>query len=226
MRPAGVRSPPTVVSLHGKDGDAERTFTDLDVQRHFLSTGLAVAAVDGGNYYWHARRSESTGDGSISSDTPPCDAGAMVTDDFIPLLGRLGLDTSRIGLMGWSMGGYGALLLAARLGPAKVAAVAPMSAALWLEPGLSAPSAFDDAEDWQRNDVFADRSRFAHLPLRLACGTSDPFSDADRAFVSAFPDAGPYDVSAVFDAGGHDVAYWSAHAGGQLTFLARHLREA
>lgn len=101
-----------------------------------------------------------------------------------------------------------------------------MSAALWLEPGLSAPGAFDDAEDWQRNDVFADRSRFAHLPLRLSCGTSDPFYDADRAFVSAFPDAGPYDVSAVFDAGGHDVAYWSAHAGGQLTFLARHLREA
>lgn len=100
MRPAGVRSPPTVVSLHGKDGDAERTFTDLDVQRHILSTGLAVAAVDGGNYYWHARRSESTGDDSISSDTPPCDTGAMVTDDFIPLLGRLGLDTSRIGLMG------------------------------------------------------------------------------------------------------------------------------
>ena len=88
-----------------------------------MATGLAVASIDGGNYYWHARRSESTGADNISPDTPPCDTGAMVMDDFIPLLGSIGLDRSRVGFLGWSMGGYGALLLAATMGPTKVAAV-------------------------------------------------------------------------------------------------------
>lgn len=176
------------------------------------------------NYYWHARRSESTGDGDISPDTPPCDTGAMVMDDFLPLLGRLGLETRRIGLLGWSMGGYGALLIAARLGLSRVAAVAPMSAALWQQPGLSAPGAFDDAADWQRNNVFADRSRFSHIPIRLVCGTSDPFYLADKAFVADLAESTECDVSSVFDPGSHVATYWAAHAGGQMRFLGRHLQ--
>jgi poly(3-hydroxybutyrate) depolymerase len=225
MRPRGVPNPPVVVSLHGKDGDARTTFNGLDVQRYIVSTGLAVASIDGGNYYWHARRSESTGADDISPDTPPCDTGAMVMDDFVPFLGKQGLDVSRIGLLGWSMGGYGALLLAATMGPSRVAAVAPMSAALWTEPGLSAPGAFDDAEDWARNNVFADRDRFAGLPIRLACGTSDPFYDSDQVFLSGFPTTSRYDVTGIFDPGGHDNTFWAGHAEGQMEFLARFLNQ-
>jgi enterochelin esterase-like enzyme len=210
--------------LHGKSGNAQATFSQLRLQDHIAETGLAVAAIDGGNYYWHARRSESTGDDDLSTDTPPCDTGAMVMDDFLPLLGRMGLDVSRIGLLGWSMGGYGALLLGETMGPSRVAAIAPMSAALWLEPGLSAPGAFDDAEDWQHHNVFARRPRFANIPVRLVCGTSDPFYAADRAFVSGFPRQSPYDVTGVFDSGGHDGAFWAGHGGEQLQFLADHLR--
>jgi poly(3-hydroxybutyrate) depolymerase len=223
MRPRGVPHPPVVVSLHGKDGDARSTFDSLRAQRYIVSTGLAVAAIDGGNYYWHARRSESTGDDGINSDTPPCDTGALVMDDFVPLLGRLGLDISRIGLLGWSMGGYGALLLGATLGRRRVAGIAPMSAALWTEPGLSAPGAFDDAEDWERNNVFAMRDRYADIPIRLACGESDPFYEADKVFVSGFPATPSYDVTGVYGPGGHDDTFWSGHVGGQLSFLARHL---
>jgi poly(3-hydroxybutyrate) depolymerase len=188
-RPRGVSNPPVLVSLHGKGGDAHSTFSALGAQRYVATTGLAVAAIDGGNYYWHARRSESTGDDDISPDTPPCDTGAMVRDDFLPLLARLGLDVTRLGLLGWSMGGYGALLLAAGMGPGRVRAVAPMSAALWTEPGESAPGAFDDAEDWARHNVFADRQRFRGISIRLVCGTGDPFYAADRAFVAGFPAA-------------------------------------
>lgn len=220
MRPHGDDHPPVVVSLHGKGGDADSTFTDVGLQRFIVSTGLAVASIDGGNYYWHARRSESTGDDDISPETPPCDTGAMVVDDFIPLLGRLGVDTSRLAFFGWSMGGYGALLLAADMGRDRVAAAAPMSAALWTEPGLSAPGAFDDADDWQRHNVFAERSRFAGIPLRLVCGTSDPFYSADKTFVDGFPHTPAYDITGVFAPGGHDDDFWSAHAGGQMRFLA------
>jgi S-formylglutathione hydrolase FrmB len=223
MRPRGVPHPPVVVSLHGKGGDAESTFTDLRAQRYIRSTGLAVASIDGGNYYWHARRSESTGDDDISPDTPPCDTGAMVIDDFIPLLTQLGLDTSRIGFLGWSMGGYGALLIGSTLGPDRVAGIAPMSAALWTSPGSSAPGAFDDAEDWKRHNVFARRAKFAGIPIRLACGDSDPFIAADRVFVSGFPSSQAYDVRGVFAPGGHDDDFWAGHVGGQLEFLAHHL---
>ena len=225
MRPKGVAKPPVVVSLHGKYGDAETTFSKVQLQRFIVATGLAVASIDGGNYYWHARRSESTGADNISPDTPPCDTGAMVMDDFIPLLGSIGLDTTRVGFLGWSMGGYGALLLAATMGPTKVAAVAPMSAALWTAPGLSVAGAFDDAEDWERHNVFAERARYAGIPIRLACGTSDPFYQADKAFVDGFPAAMSSDVSAVFDPGGHVYSFWADHAQAQMEFLAQHLHQ-
>jgi poly(3-hydroxybutyrate) depolymerase len=223
MRPKGVTKPRVVVSLHGKGGDALATFSALRLQDHIVETDLAVAAIDGGDYYWHARRSESTGADNISPDTPPCDTGAMVRKDFIPMLGGLGLDVTRVAFLGWSMGGYGALLLGETMGPSAVAAVAPMSAALWVEPGLSAAGAFDDREDWERNDVFARRSRFADIPIRLACGTSDPFYSSDKAFVDGFPSTAAYDVSAVFDPGGHDADFWASHGGGQMRFLAGHL---
>src|SRR6476661_8045057 len=108
-----------VVALHGRGGHATNAFTGLHLDRHVAATGLAVAAIDGGDTYWHARRSG-------------VDTGAMVVEDFLPLLARHGLRTDRIGLLGWSMGGYGALWLATQLGPARVAAVVAESAALWL----------------------------------------------------------------------------------------------
>ncbi len=40
----------------------------------------------------------------------------MVLDEFVPLLGGRGLKIHRIGLMGFSMGGYGALRLGGILG--------------------------------------------------------------------------------------------------------------
>jgi hypothetical protein len=101
--------------------------------------------------------------------------------------------------------------------------VAPLSAALWPEAGLSAPGAFDDAEDWKRHNVFAERSRFANIPIRLACGTSDPFYASDKAFIDGFPKGPAYEVRAVFDAGGHDATFWAGHAEAQMQFLAYHL---
>ncbi|MBV9098912.1 MAG: esterase, partial [Frankiaceae bacterium] len=67
--------------------------------------------------YWHRR---SDGD----------DPQLMLLTEFIPLLASRGLRTDRLGLAGWSMGGYGALLLAERIGPSRCAAVAVDSPAL------------------------------------------------------------------------------------------------
>ena len=128
-----------VIALHGKGGDAASVMAGGVEQglAQAVDAGLppfAVVGVDGGGSYWHKRAS---GD----------DSGAMVLNELIPMLGAQGLDTSRVGFLGWSMGGYGALLLGARLGPARTAAICAVSPALWTSSGATAPGAFDSAED-------------------------------------------------------------------------------
>ena len=204
-RPTNVPHPRLVVALHGHGGDASRAFRDLHLDRYVASTGLAVASVDGGNYYWHPRRSG-------------IDTGSMVVEDLLPLLGRQGLRTDRFGLLGWSMGGYGALWLATQLGPRRVAAVATESTALWLVPGDSAPGAFDDRADFLAHDVFRLRDRLRGIPVRLDCGLQDRFVTANQAFARALPG-----VEASFTHGRHEVRYWSAQAPAQMTWLRGHL---
>jgi S-formylglutathione hydrolase FrmB len=206
-RPAGkgsVTAPqPLVVALHGRGGDADWAFDSVHIERHVAPTGLAVATVDGGDFYWHARRSG-------------IDPGAMITQELLPLLAGKGLATDRICLIGWSMGGYGALLLASTLGPRRVAGVVATSAALWQSSGDSAPGAFDDSLDFVRNDVFARRGELARMPVRLDCGSEDPFIVANRAFARGLPSA-----VATFDKGAHTEEFWTAHAGAQMSWLRK-----
>ena len=137
-----VESMRVLIALHGRWASHTDTFdTGLHLDRVLAqqqATGVrpfAIASVDGGDTYWHPRA-----DGE--------DAGAMVINEFIPLLAGLGLDTGRIGLLGWSMGGYGALWLASLLGPQRVAVVAAESPAFWLCASDAAPGAFDGAADF------------------------------------------------------------------------------
>ncbi len=143
----------------------------------------------------------------------------MILSELFPRLAAAGIRTGRFAMFGWSMGGYGALLLAEKLGSIRVAFVAVDSPALWLHPGDSAPGAFDDAADFVRNDVFPGRSRLAGIPVRIVCGQSDPFVLATSEFVKGVPDL----VAADFPVGDHSGAFWSATAAAQLAPLARAL---
>jgi pimeloyl-ACP methyl ester carboxylesterase len=127
--------------------------------------------------------------------------------------------TNRFAVFGWSMGGYGALLLAETLGRSRVAFAAADAPALWLHPGDSAAGAFDDADDFRRNDVFAGRARLAGIPVRIVCGRSDPFLVATRTFVAGVPDL----VGADYPSGGHDDKVWAATAVDQLRPMAASL---
>jgi S-formylglutathione hydrolase FrmB len=55
--------------------------------------------------------------------------------------------------MGWSMGGYGALHLGAKLGPSRTAGICAISPALYTSFTGSAPGAFDSYDDWVQNSV-------------------------------------------------------------------------
>ncbi len=204
---------PVCLVLHGRGDDHSSAVDLLHLDAALASVvrsggpPFALVAPDGGDStYWHRR---ADGD----------DPQRMLTAELLPALYRAGARTGRFALFGWSMGGYGALLLAEALGPTRVAFVAADAPALWLQPGDSAAGAFDDAEDFVRNDVFPGRSRLGDIPVRVVCGDSDPFVAADKAFIAELKHL----AGADFPSGGHDPKLWAATAIAQLTPLSRAL---
>jgi S-formylglutathione hydrolase FrmB len=207
-RPPGQTRPlRPVIALHGK-GSSAATVMAGGVEgglAQAVAAGLppfAVVAVDGGGGYWHRRASGE-------------DAGAMVLGELLPMLGEQGLDTSRVGFLGWSMGGYGALLLGARLGPARTAAICAVSPALWMSSGATAPGAFDGSEDYAANTVWG-LPALASIPIRIDCGDSDPFYAATKAFIAQLPNP----PAGGFSPGGHDGTFWSSQLPAEIAWLA------
>ena len=204
---------PVLISLHGRGGTHQDSFAGGLHLHRFLaeavrhgSAPFAIASVDGGDHeYWHPRR-----------DTDPA---GMVIDEFLPLLGRRGLDTSRVGLFGWSMGGYGALYLAGRLGRERAAVAIAESPAVWHRAGQSAAGAFDDAEDFEQHAIFGRLDRLDGIPLRVDCGAEDGFAQVTRDLRAALT---PTPAGGITP-GGHDVGYWRSQAPAQLRFAATHL---
>jgi enterochelin esterase-like enzyme len=196
-----------VIALHGLGGDAASVMAG-GVQNGLaeaVNAGLApfaVVSVDGGGSYWHKRASGE-------------DTGAMVLNELLPMLDGQDLDTTRVGFLGWSMGGYGALLLGGRLGPARTAAICAVSPALWMSSGATAPGAFDGAADFAANSVFG-MPALASIPIRVDCGNSDPFYSATQQFVAQLPTP----PSGGFSPGGHDSTFWSAQLPAELTWMA------
>lgn len=203
-RPAGSGSPSgVVVCLHGFGGNHRYAFDQVHVPDAAASVGMrvAVAAVDGGaDSYWHGRA-----DGT--------DAQSMLLREFIPMLQARFGDVP-YALMGWSMGGYGALLAAERF-PSTFVGVAPASPALWLTPSATAAGAFDSPADFYANDVFTHVRKLRSLVVAVACGKGDPFYAATRNLVGRMD----FPHHEFFGAGYHDAAFWRRVAPDQLRVL-------
>jgi len=219
LRPPGEDSPlPVVVALHGLGQDhATLTGAAFRLDRFLAaatSAGVApfaIAAVDGGTTYWHPRPNGE-------------DAGAMVVEEFLPLLEQRGLRTAPIGLIGWSMGGYAALRLGGLLGPDRVAAVAAVSPAIWTDPDHASESGFTDAAEYERFTVVGRQRDLTALPVRVDCGTGDAFYRDVEDYVAGFP--GDADLTITFEPGAHDAAYWRRNAAGPAVVPRRPPRRA
>ena len=212
----GGEGRPLLVFLHGRGGD-ERSFLDFDsvftALRDLGGRAPVIAFPDGGEAsYWHDRD-----DG---------DWGAYVLDEVIPgALATSGADPKRVAVGGISMGGYGALHLAAER-PALFCAVGGHSPALWEEAGLSAPGAFDDAEDFEANDVLDEAAAgiYGALPLWIDAGGEDPFIPGIEAMAASLEATGA-DLTYEIQAGGHESAYWEEHFPEYLRFYAGELAD-
>jgi enterochelin esterase-like enzyme len=204
---------PLVVLLHGRGGTHRSAFRGLDMDGALTEAmrtdgrPLALVSVDGGSHTYFHRRAD--GD----------DPARMIRAELIPAVGRQVSLNGRFGLMGWSMGGYGALLIAADAGPTVFPAVAACSAALWRRWEDSAPGAFDGAQDFAAHDVLRSApTRLAQTAVRLVCGKSDPFIATNRALARELPRA-----ESDFPQGSHTNVFWRRHNAEQLRFLTKQL---
>lgn len=204
-----------VVFLHGR-GDSERSYL-VEPMFEALADQRGRAPVvafpfGGDSSYWHNR-----GSGAWAS---------YVLTEVIPqIIDRYDIDPDRIAIGGISMGGYGAYNIA-RISPSDFCAVAGHSPAIWQSAGDAADGAFDDAADFDRNDVIeiagAEPSPYDGLRLWLDAGDDDPFLDADEALEEALRGAGA-SPTVQRSNGGHDNGYWNDNWDEYFRFYANAL---
>jgi S-formylglutathione hydrolase FrmB len=217
-----VSGRPLLVFLHGKDETADDFVGDgpFSGDEPFfaalakLGSRAPVVAFpeDDGDSYWHDRASG--------------DWGTFVLDEVIPrVLRRFRLDPRRVAIGGISMGGFGAYDLALHH-PGRFCAVGGHSPAIWFRAEDTAPGAFDDPEDFARNDVLrivrGDPGAFGPIPIWNDYGSEDPFGISDVAFDEALEGAGA-DLVGHRWSGRHERAYWDRHWNAYLRFYANAL---
>jgi pimeloyl-ACP methyl ester carboxylesterase len=186
-----------IVLLHGR-GSHPSQFTSDNFFRALDKPGSPVVVMpSGGDHsYWHDRRDGNWAD--------------AVLDTIADARHRFHT-TGKVAIGGISMGGYGALHIAS-LRPQEFCAAGGHSAAVWTSASATAPGAFDDAEDYARNDIFAEAPRLKGVRVWLDNGDRDPFRDADAQLARTLH------ITQHVWPGGHTATYWDAHITQYLRF--------
>jgi pimeloyl-ACP methyl ester carboxylesterase len=200
--PRGGEPELCVVCLHPKGGDAAFPFEALGVHRFVAAAGLpwAVASLDGAGDYWHPRARGA-------------DPLGALTDGLLPTLAPAG---GPFAVLGWSMGGYGALLLAERP-PAGLMAAVAASPAAWTSFDAAARGAFDDVDDFREHDVLAAAGVAALRrgpALRVDCGEDDVFAGTSRRVLAGVPGA-----AGGIHPGFHDEGTWRSFLPAQIEWI-------
>jgi len=209
---------PLVVMLHGFGGNHTDALSGISpaqavalrVNGHGLAP-MAIATVDGGGGYWNPH--------------PGDDPMGMVINELIPLCQKLGLGRppQKVGTLGISMGGYGAILLAEKY-PDLISAVAAISPAIWTsysEADSANAGAYASPSAFRTYDVVTHAHALAGKPVRVTSGDQDPFHPGVEALIQALPPGPVVDVSH----GCHTDSFFLSQEPPSLAFLAQHLAE-
>jgi len=215
VRAAGARDAPTIVFVHGwmwnrlgnvagKVPIDDRDVDFLPVTRSLHDAGFHVLLFD------------LRGHGESGRSRHLLTFGPIEARDFVGavnyLRSRADVDGQRIGALGISMGGYGALMLGAH---GHFCAIGAHSPALWMRAGDSAPGAFDNAEDYARHDIVHNPPHYT-APVWIDVGFGDPLRNADVIY------AHKIDAEIHLWPGGHDIDYWYAHEAEYFAWYAAH----
>jgi hypothetical protein len=186
----GDRSAPSCLVLHGRGGSST-TMLALGLPEFLAASGLrlSLVAVDGGDEYW----------------TGP--SMAMLTDEAPGWFDTMEVPRPRAAL-GISMGGFGALALAARTELEAVAAISPALFPDW--EAARGVGAFPDERTWEEHEPLRHK---ADVTARVGiwCGREDPFHDAAVSYGATVGS---------FDHGAHDEGYWRRVLPEALRFIA------
>ncbi len=209
---------PLVVMLHGFGGNHTDALSGMSpaqavalrMDGHGLAP-MAMVTVDGGGGYWNPH--------------PGDDPMGMVVDELIPRCQRLGLGRPprKIGAMGISMGGYGAIVLA-ETHPDLISAVAAISPAIWTsysEAHSANAGAFASARAFGSYDAVTHARALADKPVRVASGAQDPFHPGVEALIQALPPGAVVEVPQ----GCHTDPFFRSQEPPSLAFLAQHLTD-
>lgn len=180
---------PVCLVLHGASATAAdlRPFGFGRFLTAAVGAGAApfvLAGADGGRNLWKRQGAD--------------DPQRMLVEEMPVWLASRGFDATLPAAFGWSMGGYGSLLLAAAH-PRLLSGVAALS------PALSTG-----------DDVSAAAGRLEGPRIGLWCGAQDGFAPAVRAFAAALP-GGP--AVASFPAGAHTRIFWNSVTLDALRFV-------
>jgi S-formylglutathione hydrolase FrmB len=210
---------PVAIVLHGSDGKASSMiglgYPDrLDaLVAAGKSKPYALASIDGDNGFFQK--------------TGGRDYGKLVATEFLGVLAARGLDTSRLALTGWSMGGWGALRLSQRELRGKVRVLTAVSTPCY-------PN-WKSVPGWERTDMtkaaFNANNFYGHPKLLakpriyLLCGTTDAFYKGNKAFAKVLDKAkGVRAPKTSFTKGGrHSESYWKSVVARQLAYLGHYL---
>lgn len=218
LAPAGAAGHPVIVGLHGAGSDARQLASLLSPAMTAARIArLAAVTVDGGDTYWHRR---ADGDDPLG----------MIIHEVLPRLAAAGYDASRIAIVGDSMGGYGALLLAEqaahrKLGVTAVAALSPAIFATYSDAIAASPQSFDSPADFARNNVLAAAAALRDVPSWIACGSDDPFATETARLRAKLAAVSEREPAGGILSGCHDDAFWARNLPNALTFLAQTTEE-
>jgi enterochelin esterase-like enzyme len=203
---------PLLALLHGRSSSPSSYLTQywFDALAKLGRRAPDLLLVNGGDHsYYHDRA-----DGRW---------GSYLFYEAIPIGDRKAKANGVVAIGGISMGGYGALLAGLR-NPGIFCAVGGHSAAMWRTGGETPQGAFDNAEDFDRNNVMA-MAASRRYPLGrdtrvwIDVGNRDPFVQADTELAYSLRAQGQRVVFHVWP-GEHSGSYWNKHVLQYLRFYA------